>query len=633
MGEMVTELPPVSHVPGEQNPADLGTRGEVSVGDLGPSSTWQVGPAFLQEDYSCWPGGLDQDAADQEIPREEVKLESRSVFHVGDLGGSVSSRSRAPRGRPVLRAGQGGGQDDRARTQTREARNGCQSSGKVPAGHGFGEKRVVLEVSPGVKMVELAVRLMIRLASKSAVQALKDGQLRGLGAQERNEVVWVSGRIRGDKLATLLGTEALPVILPSEPLAKSIMWKAHREDHRRGPRDAAARSRKMVWVTAATRLAKSVIGSCYTCRRRDKRMETQLMGQLPNERLEIVSPFEATALDLFGPFWVKDAAKGRRRFKCWVVAYICMGAKAVVLLPCPGYSTEEFLTTHRFFTGVFGRPKIIYTDHAPSLIKAAETPDWGAIGNQIGGQGTEWRLTAKGCSWRNGLAERVIRAARHSLAQELEVGETLDFHQFGAILAVVTAILNSRPLSLRVSPEGEFHSLAPRDVLFGRAGRTLEATSRALDFTLDSEQDVALRSMDNHQARIVAAWRERWMETVFPDMVARPKWRSASRNLREGDVGHLRYPRKVGEDDWRLAVVEVAKKDDDGVVRTVTVAFRPRHKKDAGKPYAPKEAQRMTIGAQRFAVLMAVEEVDNMASEDAEACLDAPNHDSEMRVN
>ena len=176
-----------------------------------------------------------------------------------------------------------------------------------------------------------------------------------------------------------------------------------------------------------------------------------------------------------------------------------MGAKAVVLLPCPGYSTEDFITTHRFFTGIFGRPKIIYTDHAPSLIKAAETPDWGAIGDQIGGQGTEWRLTAKGCSWRNGLAERVIRAARHSLAQELRVGETLDFHQFGAILAVVTAILNSRPLSLRVSPEGEFHSLAPRDVLFGRAGRTLKATSRALEFTLDAEQDIVLQNMSDHQ--------------------------------------------------------------------------------------------------------------------------------------
>ena len=89
----------------------------------------------------------------------------------------------------------------------------------------------------------------------------------------------------------------------------------------------------------------------------------------------------------------------------------------------------------------------------------------------------------------------------------------------------------------------------------------------------------------------------------------------------------------MGDDDWRLAVVEAAKVDDDGVVRTVTVAFRPRHKKDARKPYASKEAQRMTIGAQRFAVLLAVEEVESMVAEDPEAGQVAANHDSEKRIN
>ena len=50
--EMVVELPPVCHVPGEINPADLGTRGEVSVGDLGPVldlANWtQLPPARLR---------------------------------------------------------------------------------------------------------------------------------------------------------------------------------------------------------------------------------------------------------------------------------------------------------------------------------------------------------------------------------------------------------------------------------------------------------------------------------------------------------------------------------------------------------------------------------------------------------
>ena len=216
---------------------------------------------------------------------------------------------------------------------------------------------------------------------------------------------------------------------------------------------------------------------------------------------------------------------------------------------------------------------------------------------------------------RNGLAERVIRAARHTLSNQLQLGETLDFHQFGAVLAVVGAIVNSRPLSLKVSPEGDYHALAPRDILFGRASRTMDAVDKAVGFTLDLDQDRALQEMGSDQARIVRAWREKWVESVFPDMVARPKWRSASRNLRVGDLGHLKYLRKVGQDDWRLAVVVVADPDDDGVVRTVSVGFRPRHKSDSGKPYASKAEQTMTIGAQRFAVLMAVEEVDQMAQQ------------------
>ena len=190
--------------------------------------------------------------------------------------------------------------------------------------------------APPVKMVEIAVRLLLRSASASARSALKAGKLRGLGGEERGGMVWITGRVRGEQLAPLLGTTALPVLLASEPLAYSLLHKAHREDHRRGPRDAAARSRRAAWVVGATRLAKTTIGRCYVCRYHDRRLEKQLMGALPAERLEVVAPFESTALDLFGPFWVKDPAKGRRRFKCWVVAYICMGAKAVCLLPCPG---------------------------------------------------------------------------------------------------------------------------------------------------------------------------------------------------------------------------------------------------------------------------------------------------------
>ena len=113
-------------------------------------------------------------------------------------------------------------------------------------------------------------------------------------------MVWVTGRVRGEHLAVLLGTKSLTVILASEPLAWTILHKAHREDHRRGPRNTAARSRRLVWIVSATRLAKSVNGRCFQCRYKDRKLEKQLMGQLPQERLEVNTPFRGNGP---GPVW------------------------------------------------------------------------------------------------------------------------------------------------------------------------------------------------------------------------------------------------------------------------------------------------------------------------------------------
>ena len=139
--------------------------------------------------------------------------------------------------------------------------------------------------------------------------------------------MWVDGRVRGEDLTGLLGTKELPILMAGEVLAHRIMSKAHREDHRQSPNDITARSRRSVWIFQGTRLAKKIAMSCYQCQCKDKTLEKQLMGLLPPERLRPLVPFEATALDMFGPFPVKDPAKGCRTFKCWVVAYICLGIK------------------------------------------------------------------------------------------------------------------------------------------------------------------------------------------------------------------------------------------------------------------------------------------------------------------
>ena len=378
---LTDDLAPVHHVPGVLNPADIGTRGDVLVDELSVDSTWQCGPPFLGRPYESWPITTDEARYTARVPAEEVRASYREGVAASTTLSAVSV--------PV---------QDLARTFFSSVHEESSLGASVRAMALEALSREKLEVTvrslarvlqavvsgdrsrcvrtPSRRFVELSAQLLVRVSSASARDALDKGKLASLGAIVRGGIVWVQGRVRGEELARLLGTPDLPIVMATEALAASIMRKAHREDHRRSPQDIAARSRRLAWIPGATRLAKSVASHCYYCRASDKRMARQRMGSLPDERTKMLAPFEALALDLFGPYRVKDPAKGRRTFKCWVVAFVCLATKAACLLACPGYSTAVFLDVFHMFSGIYGQPRLVYTDHAPSLIKASETHDW-----------------------------------------------------------------------------------------------------------------------------------------------------------------------------------------------------------------------------------------------------------------
>ena len=488
---MTTDLPPVHHIPGDGNPADIGTRAGVCADQLGPDSLWQQGPPFLRLAYDQWPTTAEELRRTARVPGSEIRKghygEEASPFTVLATTRSMEKRQAASKVGPsfvevlyqAVERRDKLGESMMALTRKALGREKLELSARVLArvlGTVLRGDRGECARSPRRFFVELTVQLLVRAASKSAREAQRQGKLQGLGVLQRGGVVWVQGRVRGEALAALLGTAELPVLMASEPLARALASKAHRSDHRRSPQDIAARTRRAAWIVGSTRLGKTVATGCFECRLRDKKMAQQRMGGLPEERTTMLAPFEAVALDLFGPYKVRDPASGRRAFKCWVVAFACLATKAACLLACPGYSTAVFVDVFHFFAGIYGQPRLIYTDHAPSLIKAAEAHDWADIALAVGKLGTEWRLTAKGCSWRNGQAERLIRSARHTLAHELTRGATLDFHQFSSTLSVVASILNTRPLSVRTTPDGDYIAIAPRDVLLGPSGEVSEAS-------------------------------------------------------------------------------------------------------------------------------------------------------------
>ena len=99
--EFTDDLAPVAHIPGQDNPADLGTRGLVNIGDLGPGSFWQTGPKFLQQDYNSWPTMIQVKPAEIALPPEECQ----SMF------GSVAASSGELKDNPFQKILREAGQD------------------------------------------------------------------------------------------------------------------------------------------------------------------------------------------------------------------------------------------------------------------------------------------------------------------------------------------------------------------------------------------------------------------------------------------------------------------------------------------------------------------------------------------
>ena len=132
-------------------------------------------------------------------------------------------------------------------------------------------------------------------------------------------------------------------------------------------------------------------------------------------------------------------------------------------------------------------------------------------------------------------------------------------------------------------------------------------------------------------------WRKKWLAQVFPDLVPRTKWKQAERNLQVGDIGLIKYDKALGSDSWRLARISRADPEEDGLVRTINVQFRPRHVRDKGKKYRTKAPLDMDIGVQRFAVMLPIEEQETRTEpEDAVISAEvesAPQQASEMTEN
>ena len=307
------------------------------------------------------------------------------------------------------------------------------------------------------------------------------------------------------------------------------------------------------------------------CKRLDKKLSEQVMGNLPIERLKPAPPWYSTSIDLFGPFTIRDEVKKRTTSKAYGVIFTCLATRAVHLDLAPDYSTEKFLMVQRKFASLRGYPCKIYSDNGPQLVAAnrelqsvTKSWKWEQLKNFGVMGGFQWNFTPADAPWQNGASESLIKSVKRALTAI--IGESiLTFSELQTVFYEVTNLVNERPIGRHPTSPDDGSYLCPNDLLLGRS------TTRVPSGPF-KESTTPKHRFEFIQHIIHAFWKK-WTRTYFPDLIVRQNWHTAHRNLNSGDVVLIRDSNLV-RGQWRLGIVSRTFPGTDGNVRRVQVKYK-----------------------------------------------------------
>ena len=90
------------------------------------------------------------------------------------------------------------------------------------------------------------------------------------------------------------------ILLPYDhPFSRLFTEQIHRKGHH-GILTTASKVRTRYWIPKLLKLVQSIKSKCVVCRKLDKKVSEQVMGNLPTERLKPAPPWSSTGIDLFG---------------------------------------------------------------------------------------------------------------------------------------------------------------------------------------------------------------------------------------------------------------------------------------------------------------------------------------------
>ena len=214
--------------------------------------------------------------------------------------------------------------------------------------------------------------------------------------------------------------QAVP-LLPKSDFVNLIVKEEHEKGHL-GVLATSSKVRVRVWVCQLNKIVRSFLKKCYKCRIFNKVKSKQLMGAMPDERIQQSLPFSNVCLDLFGPLQARPHLKRSLQVKLYGLIVTCLFSRAVYLDLIEDYSSEGFLRTFRRYASIRGFPSVIYSDSGTQLVganreiqKATTDLNEGSKWEEVDSRDLRWEFSPDSAPWRQGCAESLVSSVKTSL--------------------------------------------------------------------------------------------------------------------------------------------------------------------------------------------------------------------------
>ena len=564
MEDSPAELEEIHHVASADNAADICTRREGKLTNLGLGSSWQSGPAWLRQPRHAWP--TTREFVPSPLPSEETKEPIRIV--------SVTLPAKDTNNwiRYVL-------EDSNTFTQASH-----KLASAIHEVQKLKSRRQGLFQPTFQEALSRADSLIFESAMEETDILLSKGQLLNLDIQTKegiNRTLHVTtGRFGKEGVKALYDKEALPVISASSKVAQLILRDCHQGsnnlNHRKAE-DALARSRRFAYIVKGYTAAKQVCSSCPKCKLIQARTLSQKIGTIAVDRLKASPPFSSVSADLSGPLLVKQLGArqpSKGTHKIWVIIYLCNVSKAVHLQVVESFSGDSLVTA---LDNIFARrnlPSHITTDAGKSFTKARRTLQ--STEDQIQGFSEEhqaflkakwpqlrWSILPPGAHHRVGGPEHMVKMVKRSL--RYLPSSQLSLLELDCVLQQIAASINNRPLGFLHSQE---NILTPNQLLLGRCQDSI--------LPIHNVGDLSVLSLQSFVKAVYKDWFVRWESYVLPRLFENPKkWNKAMPGLSVGDICLLHQPQgtKHRHTSYKYCRVVDLHKARDKNTRTVDVQY------------------------------------------------------------